>query len=721
MIVLALEFDPAQTVMIRQVVCDLVGAHLTLVQTIEEAVQALLADTPDLVLLPALLLPTEEATLLAALRTTPGSTRVETLFTPVFLAGDECAKVTPLWWHVRGARRGSTRSANADPRQLFAERLNWSLGRAPARQARPGQCQVQSDTLASGPDTHATLLGKHSDAVAHARGDALASLGLTTDGDNASAGQRMLIASDRRAHQRIPARHLPRLRSARIKFGPSVSLLDVSTGGALVQTATPLQRGSEALLELVGDGTLVVIPFRVVRCQISALDDPPLYAGACAFTQPLDLSTLGLPSPVRAQSGGDALILPQPVVAAQPSRLRAVSGQAATPFASRSATKATSGVTPMQSVVARVRMAARSIGPPMRAHAIKLGQATVGSLACARVAPGALITQGTRTVNRAQIVTRQAVHALIAGLALARAHLSVPGKQMNAGRVETSVCSTGGSKSLWAVKRPPPHSRSTRRLRPLAAALFLLVLCVTLAFGVAATSSWRIAQLEAATPRAPVVERVERPRKIKPTGTLQLTSTPQGVAVVVDGRKRGMTPLRIDDLAVGTHEVRFESDGSSVHQAVSVRAGRASTLEMSLYPGWVAVFSPIELEISEDGRRLRLDDDNRAILPPGRHELQLVNRALDFHDTKLIDVTPLKVTALSIDLPKSLVTITATPSAEVWIDGARAGETPLIDLPISIGTREILLRNPALGERRRIVIVTPSKLRIDVNLAESGS
>jgi hypothetical protein len=169
-------------------------------------------------------------------------------------------------------------------------------------------CTLADSFDASGADAHATLLSEDCDAVPHVRGDALASFGLTTDADNASAGQRGRVTSDRRAHQRIPARDFPRLRGARIKFGPSVSLVDVSMGGALIQTETPLQRGSEALLELVGDRTLVAIPFRVVRCQISVLDDPPLYAGACAFTRPLDLTALGLPTSVRAAA--DVLIGP---------------------------------------------------------------------------------------------------------------------------------------------------------------------------------------------------------------------------------------------------------------------------------------------------------------------------------------------------------------------------------------------------------------------------
>jgi len=45
---------------------------------------------------------------------------------------------------------------------------------------------------------------------------------------------------------------------------------------------------------------VVVVPFRVVQCQVSVLSALPRYVGACAFTRPLDLVALGLQSPVAA-------------------------------------------------------------------------------------------------------------------------------------------------------------------------------------------------------------------------------------------------------------------------------------------------------------------------------------------------------------------------------------------------------------------------------------
>ena len=44
--------------------------------------------------------------------------------------------------------------------------------------------------------------------------------------------------------------------------------------------------------------------------------------------------------------------------------------------------------------------------------------------------------------------------------------------------------------------------------------------------------------------------------------------------------------------------------------------------------------------------------------------------------------------------------------ADVWIAGRKIGETPIGNLPISIGTHEVVFRHPDLGERRQTVTVT---------------
>jgi hypothetical protein len=63
------------------------------------------------------------------------------------------------------------------------------------------------------------------------------------------------------------------------------------------------------------------------------------------------------------------------------------------------------------------------------------------------------------------------------------------------------------------------------------------------------------------------------------------------------------------------------------------------------------------------------------------------------------------------------VNINAMPWAEVWLDGRDLGQTPLGNVQIPIGSRELVFRHPDLGERRATVLVTlkePARISVDL-------
>jgi hypothetical protein len=68
-------------------------------------------------------------------------------------------------------------------------------------------------------------------------------------------------------------------------------LIDLSVGGALLESDNRLCPGSVLALELDGPSQIVV-PLRVVRSQIASLRKGVVYRGACAFKRPLDLPDL---------------------------------------------------------------------------------------------------------------------------------------------------------------------------------------------------------------------------------------------------------------------------------------------------------------------------------------------------------------------------------------------------------------------------------------------
>jgi PEGA domain len=201
-------------------------------------------------------------------------------------------------------------------------------------------------------------------------------------------------------------------------------------------------------------------------------------------------------------------------------------------------------------------------------------------------------------------------------------------------------------------------------------------------------------------------------------GRLDVTSEPPGAQVTVDGQARGATPLTLDNLRAGSHSVVLERDGGSVRRVVIVKAHEISEVSEALFAGWLTVYSPFDVAITEGGRVIRLDDRHQVMLPPGAHELRFENRSLGYTEVRHVDVQPGEFTTLSVVPPKSTLTVTSTVAADVWIDGVRIGQAPLVAIPVDLGTREIVLKTANGDERRRAVMVTAKPAGLDVDFSK---
>ena len=118
--------------------------------------------------------------------------------------------------------------------------------------------------------------------------------------------------SNRRAHRRVGASDFEWLRTARVKYGPEVQLVDVSTGGLAIETRHQLTPQSTMVFELSGRTGGILVAARVLRCECVAVDGEIRYRSACAFKRPLDLAPLL--SVTQSPAETDALI-PPPVPA----------------------------------------------------------------------------------------------------------------------------------------------------------------------------------------------------------------------------------------------------------------------------------------------------------------------------------------------------------------------------------------------------------------------
>jgi hypothetical protein len=191
----------------------------------------------------------------------------------------------------------------------------------------------------------------------------------------------------------------------------------------------------------------------------------------------------------------------------------------------------------------------------------------------------------------------------------------------------------------------------------------------------------------------------------------------------VDGEERGIAPLTLRDLPVGQHRVVVRARGTTYTRTVQVEAGATASLffggTQAAGPGSIAIDSVVPVQVFQDGRLIGTSDMDRIMLPVGEHSLELAADSVGFRTTRSVRVTAGQTVALSVDLPRAPLSINAVPWAEVFIDGVRIGETPLGNLPQTLGSHEIVFRHPQLGERRTTTLVTLKEAnRISIDMRQ---
>jgi hypothetical protein len=99
--------------------------------------------------------------------------------------------------------------------------------------------------------------------------------------------------------------------------------------------------------------------------------------------------------------------------------------------------------------------------------------------------------------------------------------------------------------------------------------------------------------------------------------------------------------------------------------------------------------------------------------------LELTSEPLGFRARQVVRVVPSMVTTIPVELPRVPVSINALPWADVWIDGMRAGQTPLGNVLEPIGTHEIEFRHPQFGTKRMTYTVSlssPARVAVDMRI-----
>ncbi len=194
--------------------------------------------------------------------------------------------------------------------------------------------------------------------------------------------------------------------------------------------------------------------------------------------------------------------------------------------------------------------------------------------------------------------------------------------------------------------------------------------------------------------------------ELKGTGSIRVTTDPAGAEVRIDGVLHGKAPLTVENVAEGTHTILVRDGAGSVRQTVRVREDETYDATIPLGPGWLAVFAPVKLDVLENGRSIGSTEGGRILTPPGPHTIELVSQAMGFRETRQVEIKPGVVAAVTIAMPPATIEVVAPAESEILVDGRSVGTAPLGSLEVAVGTREIVMRHPTLGERRQVVSVT---------------
>jgi hypothetical protein len=209
------------------------------------------------------------------------------------------------------------------------------------------------------------------------------------------------------------------------------------------------------------------------------------------------------------------------------------------------------------------------------------------------------------------------------------------------------------------------------------------------------------------------------------SGNLAVTTDPAAARIRVDGHPSGTAPILVPDLPPGEHTVSVATDAGWIERKVNIEAGTTASVAFSLPrtaapdAGWVSVSAPFDVQVFQDNELVGSNAVSKIMMSAGRHDIRLVSKSLGYDDTRHVTVTGGKAVAIRIDPPHATVSVNAKPWADVIVDGAAVGQTPLSNLIIGIGTHEVVFRHPKLGERRETVVVALNRAnRISADLTK---
>jgi hypothetical protein len=211
------------------------------------------------------------------------------------------------------------------------------------------------------------------------------------------------------------------------------------------------------------------------------------------------------------------------------------------------------------------------------------------------------------------------------------------------------------------------------------------------------------------------------------TGSLSIATSPRGADIYVDGNYIAESPYVVTNLAPGSHTLRLHKAGYDEYlTSVIINAGQQTPLSFSFSPQQASVGS-IEVASSPAGSAIYLDGNYVGQTPlngyfdltsvrQGTHTILI--RQKDFQDyTKAVYVQGGNVVTLNAQLSPNApspipdttgqIIVASTPAgAELFLDNAFRGVTPVTLSDIPAGSHVVMARQAGYTDASQTVTVT---------------
>jgi len=270
--IIVIESDSTRRTLIRSFVNEHVRAELFIADSVRAAIEHMERRMPDVVITPALLSPQAGAALAAQIKEQQGARYIQLLTIPAF---DMLGEPEVVERRRIGLFRRGTQAVCRFDRRMVGAQIADAIERA--RQAR----REYAAWLAQ----QAELVEEEKRRQAERALEPVRVNGMLMLTDGGLQGD-----IDRRAARRKPLQEFPWLSDARLAWGGSISLVNISKTGVLIESGSKFVPGSTTNLHLTGPEANFVVPVRFVRSSIARVDAMGVrYHAAARFDRELDL------------------------------------------------------------------------------------------------------------------------------------------------------------------------------------------------------------------------------------------------------------------------------------------------------------------------------------------------------------------------------------------------------------------------------------------------